>query len=539
MPSTPADADEPDQPPTPTAADPPDQPATFAVADSVRRPAAGSRTRATLAGLATVLAALLGGLLAVWSYSSSRTLSVGTISLSVSPFHAGALDGYVPVVDWGVRFPGGRLPVRLMIELRTVDRSAAAGVVRHGLTAAGKLRTEVRAAVVSYLTELALLAAAGALGLGGLTAAALRPRRPRVRWLFGAAVLVAGAWLGAIAVLLAPRGALTDPVYYAHGSDIPVALRAVEAATKAPGNLSEEVDAQLLGLARLVEDPGRRVQLAGLPRLTVASDLHNNVVAIPVLRSAAAGSPVFFVGDLTDRGTPLEVRAVSSVVSAGHPFVFVAGNHDSDTGSLTLARAGAIVLTRNGQLLPDGLLGKDAVVTIAGLHVAGYQSPNERRAVDGYRDRGAGVTPAEQADFAAWLQPLIGRVDIVLLHEPDLAAPALAAIRATHPARPLLVLDGHTHVQAVSARDGVAEVNGGTVGAGGTGNLVEHQPIGLAIVTYRPRQFAPLAVDLVTITPGTGAGAARRLRLDQGPVAVGPVAASPAPVGSGATVSTP
>ncbi|MEO9175948.1 MAG: hypothetical protein ABI317_10595, partial [Gaiellales bacterium] len=209
----------------------------------ISRPTGGGRTRAALAVLATVLAALLGGLLAVWSYSSSRTVSVGTISLSVSPFHAGALDGYVPVVDWGLRFPGGRLPARLMIELRTVNRNAAAGVVRDGLTAAGKVRTEVRRAVVSYLTELALLAAAGALGLGGLTAAALRPRRPRMRWLLAATLVVAGGWLVAIGALLAPRGALDDPVYYAHGSDIPVALRAVEAATRAPGNLSEEVDA--------------------------------------------------------------------------------------------------------------------------------------------------------------------------------------------------------------------------------------------------------------------------------------------------------
>jgi predicted phosphodiesterase len=248
---------------------------------------------------------------------------------------------------------------------------------------------------------------------------------------------------------------------------------------------------------------------------------------------------VFFVGDLTDRGTPVEMRAVASVVQTGHPFVFVAGNHDSDTASLALARAGAIVLTHAGQLLPDGRHGK-GIVTVDGLSVAGYESPNERRVGDGYRDRGAAVTPAEQAAFQAWLAPLIGHVDIVVLHEPALAAPALAMLRATPPAAPLLVLDGHTHVQAVDASDNVDEVNGGTVGAGGTGNLTEHQPIGLAIVTYRARPFAPLAVDLVTVAPGTGTGSARRLRLDQGPVSFGPVAAPPpAPTGPGDTVSTP
>ncbi len=472
-------------------------------------------------------AALAGGLLAVWSFSAERSVSVGTISLSVSPFHPGALDAYVPVVDWGVRFPGVRLPARLMIELRTVDRTAVAGVVHSGLGAARQVRGQVRTAVVSYLTELALLATGGSFVLGALMGAALRPRRPRARWLLLTSGLVAGAWLGAIALLLAPRGDLGNPVYYAHGSDIPVALRAVEAASKAPGHLTEEVDAQLLGLARLVTDPARRVDLTGLPRLTLASDLHNNLVAIPVLRGAAAGGPVFFPGDLTDRGTPLEMRAVGSAVTSGRPFVFVAGNHDSDTASVALSRAGAIVLTRRGELLPSGRYGP-VVVDVLGLRVAGYESPNERRAADGYRDRGAAITPAEQADFQAWLAGLAGGVDIVMVHEPALAAPAIAALRAAPSVGPLLVLDGHTHTQSVESRNGVAEVNGGTVGAGGTGNLVEGQPIGLAVVTYRPQPFAPLAVDLIQVAPGTGSGAARRLRLDQGPVTA-PPSSVPAP----------
>jgi predicted phosphodiesterase len=488
-------------------------------------PPVAGRARAALAVVAVVVAAAAGGLLAVWSFSAERSLAVGTISLSVSPFHGGALDAYVPIVDWGVRFPGVRAPARLMLELRTVDRGAAAGVVRNGLGAARRVRAQVRSAVVSYLTELAALAAASALILGGLTTAALRPGRPRARWLLAVSALVAGGWIVAVAVFLAPRGSLGNPVYYAHGSDIPVALRAVEAASKAPGHLSEELDAQLLGLARLVTDPGQRPQLAGLPRVTVASDLHNNVVAIPVLRGAAAGGPVFLVGDLTDRGTPLEARAVGAVVTTGKPFVFVAGNHDSVTSSLALVRAGATVLTRAGRLLADGGRGP-LVVDVAGLRVAGYESPNERRAEDGYRDRGAVVTPVEQAEFAAWLMALAGKVDVVLVHEPALAAPALAALRAHPPASPLLVVDGHTHLQAVESSGGVAEVNGGTVGAGGTGNLVEHQPIGLAIVTFRRGPFRPLAVDLVQVAPGTGTGSARRLRLDEGAVS------APAPVGA-------
>ena len=127
-------------------------------------------------------------------------------------------------------------------------------------------------------------------------------------------------------------------MYYGHGNDIPVALRAVQAASRAPGQLGEEIDSQLLGLARLVTAPGNRVALTGLPRITVASDLHNNLVAIPVLRQAAAGGLVIVAGDLSDRGTPLETAALRSVVGTGYPVVFVAGNHDSDTSARALQR---------------------------------------------------------------------------------------------------------------------------------------------------------------------------------------------------------
>jgi hypothetical protein len=58
-------------------------------------------------------------------------------------------------------------------------------------------------------------------------------------------------------------------------------------------------------------------------------------------------------------------------------------------------------------------------------------------------------------------------------------------------------------------------VNGGSVGAGGTGNLAEKTPIGLARLTYTADPaFQPLAADLVTIDPGTGSATARRERLD-------------------------
>jgi hypothetical protein len=46
------------------------------------------------------------------------------------------------------------------------------------------------------------------------------------------AVVPVPAWTVAIVVLLPPRGSFDNPQYYAHGADIPVALRAVEKITR-------------------------------------------------------------------------------------------------------------------------------------------------------------------------------------------------------------------------------------------------------------------------------------------------------------------
>jgi predicted phosphodiesterase len=440
---------------------------------------------------AVIVAGLLAGLGALWTFSAQRDLSAGRVAVSVSPLHHGALDVYVPVVDWGVRFDGVRLPARLRLEVRSVDRRAASRLADGDPARVDAVLGEARDAVASYLRALT---------------AVLILRAP-VR-LLGAGLVAMAAWAAAIAFLLAPRGPLDQPQYYAHGPDIPVALRAVQQATRSSSSLGQYVDDQLVGLARLVA-PGRRTELRDLPRLTIASDLHNNVLALDALRRAAQHGPVLFPGDLTDSGTQLETAVLRQVVGVGRPFVFTTGNHDSDTLAQALARRGAVVLTQTGRLRADGSRGP-VVASVAGLRVAGYASPNERLSRDGYRDNGADVTLQEQAAFEHWLLGLAGHVDIVLVHEPQLAAPAMAAWRLRHPDDPLLIAVGHTHHQSIDADGSVVAVNGGTLGAGGTGNLDEGQDVGLAVATVRRHPFSPVAIDLVQIDPGDGSATASR-----------------------------
>src|SRR5689334_1541512 len=96
-----------------------------APAPAPRQPARRRRRAVVLKALAiaaVVAATLAGATLTLSGVQQTKRLSAGSIRLSVSPFHHGALDLYVPLVDWGVRFDAVRLPARLHVDLRSVDR---------------------------------------------------------------------------------------------------------------------------------------------------------------------------------------------------------------------------------------------------------------------------------------------------------------------------------------------------------------------------------------------------------------------------------
>jgi predicted phosphodiesterase len=476
--------------------------------------------RRVAAVVLVIAATLFGAFMALNTYTQTQNLSVGQVQISVDPGHKGALDLYVPLVDWGVRFEDAiRLPVRLHVDLRTVDRGAVAKVAQGGSLDLKDVREEARDAIKSYLLNLIAITLASSLALGLLVAFAIRHRSgPRLRYKIAAAVGTTALIGAALIVLLPPRGQISDPQYYAFGPDIPRALQAIETAQASTKQLDQELDSQLVGLARLVTDPSQRTPITNQPTITVASDLHNNFLALPILERATNGGPLFFAGDLTDRGSPLEARLVSRVVNLGKPFVFVSGNHDSDSLEHDLARLGAIVLTEKGRLNPDGSHGA-VIQKVAGLRVAGYSDPFERRSGENFKDRYHPTpTPAQEDAFTSWLRPLIGKVDVVMVHEPALFEQALAILKDQPPERPLVFTTGHTHKAQIDHFAGVTVVNGGSVGAGGTGNLTEPTKMGIArlIFTSEP-SFQPLAADRVEIDPGTGSSTATRERLDAGP----------------------
>jgi predicted phosphodiesterase len=493
----------------------PDSPASPAPA--LRRPQWRAAARA-LTIVAVIVATFAGGYLALVSYRQERGLSVGDIRLSVSPGHRGALDIYVPLVDWGARFESIRVPVRLRVDLRTVDRTALQRLADGGDFDVGDVRAEARDAIASYLRALIGVVALCALALGLLTAFAVRHRvGPKLRYTIAAAAVTALGIAVALVVLLPPRGEIAKPQYYAYGADIPRALDAVSSLRRSGRVLDQELDAQLVGLARLVNAPAGRTPVEAAPRVTIASDLHNNVISLPILERAAGNGPVLFPGDLSDRGSPLETAVVARVAEIGKPFVFVTGNHDSDRSARELADDGAIVLTEFGRLKRGGGYGP-VINEIAGMRVAGYSDPFTRRAAENYRDRyEPEPTPAQQEAFAEWMRPLVGKVDVVMVHEPALIATTLHELDLVPPDKPLVFVVGHTHEPELDRQENVTVINGGSIGGGGTGNLADGPTdVGIARLSYETGDgFTPVAADLVGIDPGSGAATARRERLDE------------------------
>src|SRR3954469_17112622 len=239
--------------------------------------------RRALALAAIVVATLAGGYLALVSFRQDRELSVGTIRLSVSPGHKGALDVYVPLVDWGARFEAIRLPARLRVDVRTIDRNVVKRVAAGGRLDVRDARTDARNAIATYLGNLILCVLLCGGSLGVLVAFAVRGgATPPLRYTIGTALATALLSAVVLILFLPPRGAIDKPQYYAHGPDIPRALEGAETAQSSTKALDPELDAQRVGPPRLVGTPGNRPALDDRPRLTVASDLHNNVLSLPI-----------------------------------------------------------------------------------------------------------------------------------------------------------------------------------------------------------------------------------------------------------------
>jgi hypothetical protein len=466
---------------------------------------------AATAALCSALS-VAGSVVAVRAAGPAETaFTLGTVDAQVTPAMSGRLDVYVPIVDWGVRARPYRAPLAVQLEFRSLDRDAALAAVRSGPAAKRNVRLiedELRGSVEAGLRRAALAGLAGGLVggfLGGAIVVAFGRRR---RWLaggtaIGLATSMAAVLVVALSLARADWGALRQPAFYAHGSELPKLLSFSDQMLTAGETYTDSYDRAVAGLENLISVGDRGGPAPAVKTVVLASDLHSNSLVLPVLAQYSEGKTVFFVGDFAELGTHLEEGVVPGVAALGDPVVAVSGNHDSRRLMDALARAGVRVLTR-----------ADGVVDIAGTAVAGFEDPLERDGgVAGHLLKlKAGAAVSAQQELIVWFDGLPRRPDVVLVHQQGLAHALLAHVAAQTGKPPVLILTGHDHRQHTDRLGDDVLVDGGTVGAGGPFAIGE-SPAGFALLHLTAANRLQ-SVDLVQVEPLSGEGSARRVVFD-------------------------
>jgi Icc-related predicted phosphoesterase len=343
------------------------------------------------------------------------------------------------------------------------------------------LERDLRGFAERSATDFALrLIGWGAVG-GFLAPLLLRSRRSR-EWLgapFAGAVSIAMVLLITRATFQ-PEAFLKKPTFTGSLEQAPWVISLAQNAvsnTEALGtrlrNVSVNLQTLYTRIGSAAADPAGD---AGTIRVLHISDLHNNAAAVSFVRDLAQKfdvSAVIDTGDLSDFGTPVEARAAQGLAGLrdlGIPYVFVAGNHDSQ------ATMRAVESSLGGIVLRAG----DAPVTVAGLRLIGSPDPSALRS--GAGDVNTTTTELLEAGEALLRQykSVTPAPDVVCVHNPVQAAP----LRGIAP----LILCGHLHRPGVEAEENTVVCNAGTTGAAG-GRYFERPegvPFSAAVLHFSP-----------------------------------------------------
>ena len=483
--------------------------------------------RPALLGLAVVALAAAGTWIGLRvAGSKERPTPLGTVDVRVSASWGGAVDAYVPLADWGLRARAFRAPLTLHAEARTIDRRGALKAAEGDRETLAATESALQRAATRSLQRAWAYATGGALAMGLIGLLALLARRERRRALLlavalGPSLLIGAAGGGSLLAVAKTfdASAFERPTYYARGEELVQILDAAARAERAGASYVSKVEGAVRGIASLLAETGP--QDAGRSAV-VASDLHNNALALDSLAGLVGEDPVFMPGDFGHEGNETEARLiVSRLRRLGPQVVAVSGNHDSATLMRELARAGVIVLTGDGRLLPSGRVSPDEdVVDVDGLRVAGFSDPLEwtgERPDDPRRIFSFPELPDPEAARAdaelrleTWFDSLPEPPDVVLVHQNGLAQHLARVLHERGWATALTILTGHDHLQHVDGYGAVTVVDGGTVGAGGVFGL-GRQAIGLGRLHFDASTPQLRSVDLVQVEPVSGATQAERV----------------------------
>ena len=475
-----------------------------------------------LAATALAAAAMVAGWRIAGPVESETAL--GRVAFEVSADKFGEVDAYVPIADWGIRANAFDSPFELKLEIRSLDRPGALNAAGGDREAVDDTRSDLERAAKSAVIR------GFAFGLGAvlLVAAVLWLLRSRWRRLgFAAAWVAAVGVIGAVASLALAVAtfdarAFTSPSYYGRGPELAQLLQFFERQqsndryTATFDNALANFSAYLADAPRVGEGADRAVFFG--------SDLHSNLPIISALTNFVGSEPFILAGDFGVSGSADEAAATSPrIAGLTDEVVAVSGNHDSSILMDELAADGVIVVGTDGVLDADGVW-QDEFADVEGLSVTGFSDPLEWEGDDPasperiysfpeFEDSEERLAAAKE-DVVSWFEALPEEPDVALVHQNSLAQ-HLAATIADGYARPLTIVTGHNHFQAIDRYAGglINVVNAGTLGAGGPFR-VGQESAGLGELHFSDEEAALQSVDLIQIEPLSGQAQAERIVLD-------------------------
>jgi predicted phosphodiesterase len=259
-------------------------------------------------------------------------------------------------------------------------------------------------------------------------------------------------------------------------------------------------------------------------RILHISDIHNNQAAVRFVQELADKTGVDAVvdtGDLTDFGTPLETALSKGVGALKMPYLFVAGNHDSQA-TVTAVRA-----NKNAAVL------EGSVVSAVGLTFLGEPDPVASRAGAGSVDTPLSALSAASARLAAAYASAAEPPDVVCVHNPVQAQALIGKAK--------IIMCGHEHRSSIIVRDNTVICNAGTTGAAGARYFERKEGVAFtaAILTFAksstPRPTL-LFIDQVELDGSLGQYSIRRKSFNNAAAAMAADGASPREPSAGTSV---
>jgi predicted phosphodiesterase len=318
-------------------------------------------------------------------------------------------------------------------------------------------------------------------------------------------------------------GSFAHPRFYARGAELEQLLKVADNAQREAAGYTSQVQRAIGSFAALVATGGRFGEpVVETKQAILASDLHDNLLALKAVQRQFSNRPIFFPGDFGQTGSAAETRIIASrIAKFRQPIIAVSGNHDSSLLMRRLASLGVTVLTDTGRLSPDGKTDGKPVQDILGMRVAGYPDPLEARKGDpgdpgrifSFADRPNGdvAYAAAQQRLLDWFDSLSEAPQVLLVHQNGLSQFLARTLQERDYSRKLVILTGHDHRQHIDRYDNVLVVDAGSVGAGGVFGASK-TPVGFANLNLSEPGLLD-SVDLVRVQPFTGSAQADRVVL--------------------------